>query len=46
MFFFHHGATVQPSAVHVGNKFIARAIVQNKDGATDFAPKPGSIPEQ
>lgn len=35
MFFYHHGATVQPSVVRVGHTFVARALIQNEEGETD-----------
>lgn len=35
MIFYHRGAAVQPSAVRVGNGFVARALIQSKEGATD-----------
>lgn len=35
MIFYHHGAAVQASAVRVGNAFVARALIQTKDGVTD-----------
>jgi hypothetical protein len=32
MLFYHHGVAVQPSAVQVGNVFVARAVIQKKEG--------------
>lgn len=35
MIFYHHGAAVQPSAVRIGHAFVARALIQTKNGETD-----------
>ncbi|KAK42399.1 hypothetical protein BG58_03795 [Caballeronia jiangsuensis] len=35
MVIYHHGAAVQPSVVHVGHTFVARALVQNEDRETE-----------
>jgi hypothetical protein len=35
MIFYHHGAVVQPSAVRVGNAFVARALIHSKGGEID-----------
>jgi hypothetical protein len=35
MIFYHHGSAVQPSAVRVGNGFVARALIQSREGETD-----------
>ncbi|KAK45449.1 hypothetical protein BG58_17965 [Caballeronia jiangsuensis] len=35
MIFYHRGAAVQPSAVRVGNGFVARALIQSEEGETD-----------
>lgn len=32
MLFYHHGAAVHPSAVRVGNAFVARVIVRKSEG--------------
>ncbi|AET94623.1 MULTISPECIES: hypothetical protein [Caballeronia] len=32
MLFYHHGAAVHPSAVRIGNAFVARVIVRRKEG--------------
>jgi hypothetical protein len=32
MLFYHHGAAVHPSAVRVGNAFVARVIIRKQEG--------------